>query len=243
MGSGEDLLNCFSAADDQSVLWGKLHAVAERRFGFNAICYGFAHSKEVFASPGFAQKLQLKHSFSDEYTRSSGGNFIENDINTLALISGEPFSIWERAWRTPELTPGQSHQRDVAFDCHMDVGVSVLLPDFAGHGVAGICFAAQNVEASEFTKIWAEREHEIRLIASAFDALARPRMIAGNMRLTPRERDVLAYAAAGMGGKAIAQRLGLQPKTVFNTMERARKSLQAASTIEATAKAFVYGLI
>jgi DNA-binding CsgD family transcriptional regulator len=46
-----------------------------------------------------------------------------------------------------------------------------------------------------------------------------------------------------MTAKQIAEHLQLSPKTVANTLERARKTLEAVSTMEAVAKALVYELI
>ena len=53
----------------------------------------------------------------------------------------------------------------------------------------------------------------------------------------------MSYSAGGMTAKQIAEHLGLSPKTISNTLERARKSMEAVSTMEAVAKALVYELI
>lgn len=234
----------FFSDEDCDALWRKLHSIAELRFGVTAICYGFTHSRQIFAFPGYAKKLHIKHSFPNEYVSASGGlHFVENSVPTAKLLEGAAFSLWNEAWQAGNLTQEQLEQRAVAEAHRMNIGVSLMLPDFSGHGAAAICFAAPTLDAAEFDRIWSERGQELRQVASAFDVTARPAFIAAMMKLTPRERDVLACAAAGMGGKSIADRLGLHPKTVFNTMQCARKSLQAASTIEAAAKAVVYGLI
>ena len=46
-----------------------------------------------------------------------------------------------------------------------------------------------------------------------------------------------------MTAKQIAEHLHFSPKTIANTLERARKTLEAVSTMEAVAKALVYELI
>jgi DNA-binding CsgD family transcriptional regulator len=46
-----------------------------------------------------------------------------------------------------------------------------------------------------------------------------------------------------MTAKQIADHLRLSPKTVANTLERARHAMGAVSTMEAVAKAIVYELI
>jgi DNA-binding CsgD family transcriptional regulator len=60
---------------------------------------------------------------------------------------------------------------------------------------------------------------------------------------TPRELEVMSYSAGGMTAKQIADHLQLSPKTIANTLERARKSMHAVSTMEAVAKALIYELI
>jgi DNA-binding NarL/FixJ family response regulator len=53
--------------------------------------------------------------------------------------------------------------------------------------------------------------------------------------LTARERDVLALVAEGLENKAIAQRLGLSPKTVRNYVSNVLSKLGAATRTEAAA--------
>ena len=54
---------------------------------------------------------------------------------------------------------------------------------------------------------------------------------------------LIAIAVGGMTAKEIGLHLGIAEKSVFNILDRARKALHAASTIEAVAKALVYELI
>ena len=68
-------------------------------------------------------------------------------------------------------------------------------------------------------------------------------MIRNRIQLTAREKDVLSWSAGGMSAKQIAEHLALSPKTIANTLERARRAMGAVSTMEAVAKALVYELI
>jgi DNA-binding CsgD family transcriptional regulator len=65
-----------------------------------------------------------------------------------------------------------------------------------------------------------------------FAALPEPPAIA----LTPREVEVLAALAAGLGNKAVARRLGISPHTVKFHVEQLFRKLGAATRAEAVAK-------
>jgi DNA-binding CsgD family transcriptional regulator len=54
--------------------------------------------------------------------------------------------------------------------------------------------------------------------------------------LTPREIEVLAALAAGLGNKAVARRLGISPHTVKFHIEQLFRKLGAATRAEAVAK-------
>jgi DNA-binding NarL/FixJ family response regulator len=60
--------------------------------------------------------------------------------------------------------------------------------------------------------------------------------------LTPREREVLALIATGIGNVAIATRLGLSPNTVSNHISNIFAKLQVASRAEAIVRARSAGL-
>ena len=94
-----------------------------------------------------------------------------------------------------------------------------------------------------FRTLWQDKHGEMIALAHQFDAAMRPAMVARRFNLTPREKDVMSYSAGGMTAKQIAEHLALSPRTIAHTLERARKKLEAVSTMEALAKALVYELI
>ena len=61
--------------------------------------------------------------------------------------------------------------------------------------------------------------------------------------LTPREREVLALVADGLGNKAIGRRLGVRPDTVRGTKRRIHRVLDAHTAPQAVAVAIRRGLI
>lgn len=75
------------------------------------------------------------------------------------------------------------------------------------------------------------------------DYLTAPRPAAREFpELTDREREVLDHLAAGLGNSAIAQRMGLSPKTVSNHITNVFAKLQVASRAEAIIRARSEGL-
>ena len=62
-------------------------------------------------------------------------------------------------------------------------------------------------------------------------------------RLTPREREILAALAEGLGDKAIAQRLNISEKTVRNHMTRLLDELGVESRLQALILAIRYGVV
>lgn len=61
--------------------------------------------------------------------------------------------------------------------------------------------------------------------------------------LTEIQLTVVRYAAAGMGGKESAQRMGLSPHTVNTYRKMILKKLDARTMTEAVAKAMRAGVI
>ena len=67
--------------------------------------------------------------------------------------------------------------------------------------------------------------------------------LADAVRLTPRERDCLAWVARGASSKGVARQLGVSPNTVNEHVEAAMRKLGAASRTEAVALALTQGLL
>ena len=63
------------------------------------------------------------------------------------------------------------------------------------------------------------------------------------VRLTPREREALLWAARGRSARETAQLLGLSERTVKFFVQRACARLDARNKTHAVAKALVWGLI
>lgn len=242
MNNLESIFSQFSIREKEDDLWNTLFSISAKNYGITSMLYGFSHSKYAIQRDGLTKCLYLRHNHPSDYIEYIGeNNFLDNDQCAHAVVRDTKPFLW--ATNLDDVTDAQRRQAVIDHEFHMDVGVGLSLPFFGGTGFGGLGLCARDMKAAEFEEIWNNKAQEICALGAAFDACMRPAMISSRLRLTPRERDVIAYAAAGMGGKEIATRLGLHPKTVFNTMERARHSLQASNTMEAIAKAYIYNLI
>jgi len=62
-------------------------------------------------------------------------------------------------------------------------------------------------------------------------------------QLTPRERELLQLLAEGLNDAAMAERLGISPKTVRNYMVHVLDKLEVHSRLQALVRAAHYGLV
>ena len=63
------------------------------------------------------------------------------------------------------------------------------------------------------------------------------------VRLTPREREVVALIAGGMSAKGIAREMNLSHRTVERHIENIRIKMQARNTAHLIARAFAVGAL
>jgi DNA-binding CsgD family transcriptional regulator len=235
--------NPFDASDTEDILWDKLFATASRSFGVTSMLYGFTHSKFTISRAGMMPSLYLRHSYPEDYLATYPGGFALDDcIAPWLILEGQTLLFWDD-FTAMDLRPAQRERIAKDQACGMGTGVSFGFKFGANSGVAGLCLAARHADAGAFKALVLARRSGIESLAAAFDGLMRPAMIRGRIQLTIRERDVLSYSAGGMSAKQIAEHLDLSPKTVVNTLERARRAMGAVSTMEAVAKALIYELI
>ena len=236
------MLTCLQDAVSEDDVWSRFAHVAREEFGFTSILYGFTHNKYTASRVGITRSLYMRHNHPDGYVNAyENGSFLDSDPCATRLFETGARVVWQDVFE--DKTPESRKRQDIGRGFNLDVGVTVGAVFASGQGITGAGLSAGGQRPGEFRRRWSARRREIEALFYAFDARARPGMIERRLRLSPRERDVIAYAAGGLTGKEIAMRLGIRPKSVFNVMERARTSLEAATTFEAIAKAYAYNLI
>lgn len=238
----ESILTCFESDSTEDDLWTRLSRVANNEFGVTSILYGFTHNKYAALKIGITKSLYIRHNHPTSYVDAFGADsFLDADPCATQLFATGSSVLWQDVYA---FNTAQTRLREeVGRSYGMDIGVTVGVPFASGAGIAGAGFSAAGQRPQEFARLWALRRREIEALFIAFDARLRPIMSSSRLKLSPRERDVIAYAAAGLTGKEIAHHLGIRPKSVFNVMDRARTALEATTTFEAIAKAYAYNLI
>ena len=238
-----NLGNPFEDLQDEDAIWQCLQQHVQQHFGITSVLYAFTHSRYTASRTGFTSSLFLRHNLPDDYVASfPDGLTLDDDIASEQVVSGVAEILWSD-FDALNLRPVQRNRRTIDKALGMDVGVTFGLRFGGTSGFGGMCWASRHTPAADFALISQARRAEMAQLARQFDQAMRPVMVRKKFNPTPRELEVMSYSAGGMTAKQIADHLQLSPKTITNTLERARKSMQAVSTMEAVAKALIYELI
>jgi DNA-binding CsgD family transcriptional regulator len=233
----------FGPADSEDVLWGKLEEFVRTAYGVTAMMYAFTHSKYTVSRTGLMPSIYLRHNYPDDYLATyPNGLSLDDSVAAGYLLEGKTPLLWSDL-KSLAVNEDQRNRFEFERQFGLDVGISFGCRFGGNSGISALCWAARHADADDFKKLVQARGSEMQEVAAAFDALMRPIMVQNRIHLTPRETEVLSYSAGGMSAKQIGEHLHLSPKTVTNTLQRARNTLGAVSTMEAVAKALVYELI
>jgi LuxR family transcriptional regulator, quorum-sensing system regulator SdiA len=233
----------FSTIDDEDRLWAALFDFARAAYGVSSMLYAFTHSKYTVSRTGIMPSIYLRHNYPGDYIATYGGALsLDNSVAAELILEGHSHLFWSD-FPARDLSPGQRERIAIDQACGMNTGISFGFRFGANSGFAALCWASRHADPHAFKRLINGNRAEIDRVAQAFQLRMRAVMIASRIRLTPREKEVLSYSAGGMTAKQIGTHLGLSQKTVANTLQRARRSMGAVSTMEAVAKALVYELI
>lgn len=238
----EDLAQIFDLSMGEEEIWSRLMVEVGARYGIDHALYGFTHSVVTAKRRGVTRSIYFRHNYPSQYVEAVGkSRFLDDDICTASIIFDHEPLLWSDA--DALATPEQKRRIELDEDFGMMVGASFALPFDEGRGVGGIGLCSRSRSEADFERGWREQRGEMEFLVHCFDAVMRGPMVHRLFQLPPRERDVLAYTAAGLGAKEIAWHLGIETKSVSNALARARLSMDAKTTAEAVAKAYVYRLI
>ena len=237
------VVNPFEGMADEDGIWARLIEVIAGQFGITSVLYAFTHSRFTSSRTGITNSLFLRHNHSPDYIASfPEGLSLDDDIAAELILGGETEFLWQD-FDTLPLRPNQRARFELDKSFGMGVGVTFGFR-FGGHsGFGGMCWGKRHADPEEFRALWQARRLDMLQLAHQFDQAMRPAMVRKRFPLTPRERDVMSFSAGGMTAKQIAEHLNLSPKTISHALERARKKMEAVSTMEAVAKALIYELI
>jgi LuxR family transcriptional regulator len=234
---------CFKRQDEEG-LWAELQDVFRDRLGTTSILYGFTHNVHLSNRVGFTRSLVIKHNHPPAYLACFKlEEFLDTDVSAMLLFENCGPFLWSDLDGLPTLTKDHRSRIGVDREFGLNVGVSLGFRFNGGRGVAGIGLASKGLEPREFAELWKAGEKKHIALLTEFDHLMRPIMVGNRLKLTPRCKECLQLSVVGMSAKEIGLQLGITERAVFNTLNRARHSLQAGNTIEAVAKALAYDLI
>lgn len=237
------LASPFDGLMDEDAIWHRMTAVAAERYGITSVLYGFTHSRYTASRTGFTSSLFLRHNLPDDFLATfPNGLSLDDDIASELVIGGTTEILWSEFDSLP-LRPVQRARRELDKQLGMGVGITFGMRFGGTSGFGGMCLAKRHCDADEFKALWDANRVDMLTLVHQFETAIRPAMVKARFHLTPREAEVMSYSAGGMTAKQIAEHLELSPKTIANTLERARKTMEAVSTMEAVAKALIYELI
>jgi len=218
-------------------------AVFAGRLNVTSALYGFLPSVYWLELGNVTQASVVRHNHPDDVLgHVNGKGLLDDDPCSLRLKAEEPWFLWQDALDWAGADESQRARLDSG-DPRANVGVTIRLPFFEGRAIAGLGLCARTSSPEDFKAAWLAGLDDHLALARAFDTAMRPRMIANRFKLSKREVSVIKLLATGLSAKRAADHLGLQPKTVFNVMDKARKSLHAETTLQAVTKAMAYRLI
>lgn len=239
----ENYEGIFSSDLSENILWERLLAVFAGRLNVTSALYGFVPSVYWLEVGTPTQAAVFRHNHPEDVVgQINGKGMLDDDACSLRLRGEEPWFLWYDALNWSGKDDAQV-ARFQSGDPGGNVGVTIRLPFFEGRAIAGLGLCARNSTPDTFKEAWLAGLDDHLALAKAFDAAMRPRMIANRFKLSKREVSVIRLLATGLSAKRAADHLGLQPKTVFNVMDKARKSLHAETTLQAVTKAMAYRLI
>jgi DNA-binding CsgD family transcriptional regulator len=233
----------FDLKISEDELWQEWHERVGQFLGNIQCYYGFTHLTATTLRKGMAASLVSKCSYDENYlTLFPNDSVLDGEITAIRL--SEDGNIQDTLWSEVEGIPNlsESQLERSRRDDSLGFGVGVSFGLRFGYGVAGIGIKS-DFPVEKFINQWQIHSGQIKDMFAKFDASIRPAMVKNRFKLSPRERQVLNFSAAGMTAKELGHHLQLKPKSIENIAERARKTLKATNTAEAIAKAIIYGLL
>ncbi|MEO3433203.1 LuxR family transcriptional regulator [Inquilinus sp. CAU 1745] len=165
-------------------------------------------------------------------------------IIPTAATSMAPFR-WEDILRQPHAGGAQKMIINEATEIGLRNGVTVPIHG-PGSGLATLSVAA-DVPQSRFDALWAQRRHELHLVAVyAHEQIVRHVYSDKKkplFKLSPRERECLLWTSRGKTAWEVCEILGISHETVTDYLKSAARKLGVYSKTHAVVRAIMLGLI
>ena len=152
--------------------------------------------------------------------------------------------LWSEINRHPHLTTTQRVLRDLAVDNGAKAGA--MVPIHGPGPIKAYVSVANNLIDAHFNGLFAAHRHQLHLLAT----YAHERLLqlgvgshAPSLSLSPRELEVLTWAAHGKSNWEISEKLKISAHTVNEHVIHARSKLGAKDKTQAVAIAISQGLV
>lgn len=172
-------------------------------------------------------------------------NYVSHDmVSRHAARIIRPFS-WLEIGRFNDFTPEQKLVFNEAVEFGIRSGGTVPIH---GPGLAKALFTVvSDMPNEEFAKLFVAHRHEVHLVATYVHerllALGMFDVPPPDLRLTPREIEIITWTARGKTKWEISEILKISETTVKTHLDSACKKLGASNKTHATAVALIHGLI
>lgn len=210
------------------------------QFGGTDAGYGFCWREHGVIEEAL-RHFDYPRDFLDRYEEAG---HVHHDFAVLhCMREPEAHSVTTDRQRQAQLTPRQLQVEHEAWD--FGIRHLVMMPlRGEGLGWGGLAVAFRETTELEFQGVVSAHIEDVRRIGLMFHgAVRRQPGLGGLIELSPREREVLSWTAAGHSSKVIAHRLNLSTRTVEHHIASAQKRLGAHNRTHAVAKALVLNLI
>ncbi len=216
------------------------NAVAE--MGFEQALYGYSVVSE---DPEISNNAAIFSNFNADFlTTYEDESLADHDISVRhCTVSDLP-----APWFDPRILEGLDEDElkveQVAMDFGFRAGITIPTREGTAGLFGGVSVATRDQSEKEFKKAVQSYAPQLQLMALCLHAdVQRKLNPLPDSLLTPREKEVLIWAALGLSSKQTARKLGIAFRTVEWHLESARVKLSANNKVHAVSKAVAHGII
>ena len=216
---------------------------AASAMGFEQAFYGFSVLSE---DAQISDNAAIYSNFVPDFlTTYEDENLSDHDISVRHCTTSDLPAPWFDPGVLDGLSKEELKVEHVAMDFGFKAGMTIPTREGRDGIFGGVSVATRDASKQSFEESLAAFGAHLQLLALCLHAdvqqLLNP--VCNEDTLTPREREVLMWAAIGQSSKQTARRLGITFRTVEWHLESARRKLSANNKVHAVSKAIARGLI
>ena len=235
----DEFIKAIDNAQDARAVYNALKYEIDQ-LGYDKFSY-----QVIEAPTGKPKKFYLSTYPAEWVKRYAEQKYVSDDIRGRhAARTLRPFQ-WHEAGRLTDLTPAQ--QKPILEGAEIGIREGAIVPIHGPGPIRALLAVTSDLPPEQFLKHFEHTRHVLHLIAAYtherlvqlgfHDALPR------SLKLSPREIEVLTWAARGETVESTACKLALSAETVKTHIANACAKLGTSNKTHATATALLYGLI